>query len=257
MKIILACLIQIIAVNTFAQQLQPVPSGVIHWNELPLTKGDHRESRKLTQGTTPEFDYFEVHATTQEKGAPARPPHAQKDREELIIIKEGTMKCTVGNQTKTISAGSVILIPPQEMQAFENVGNGPLTYYAFAFRSKKPMDLERSKKAGGVLILNIDSLPFKKTEKGGSRKYFERPTAMTDFFEMHVTQLDHAGPSHAPHQHVETELILITEGNTSMVIDGKTYTGGPGDLYIMESGKMHGITNVNDKPCSYFAFKWR
>jgi (S)-ureidoglycine aminohydrolase len=74
---------------------------------------------------------------------------------------------------------------------------------------------------------------------------------------MHVTQLQGAGPSHAPHQHIETEVILIIEGSTSMVIDGKTYTGGPGDVYIMESGKMHGITNVADKPCSYFAFKWR
>jgi (S)-ureidoglycine aminohydrolase len=119
------------------------------------------------------------------------------------------------------------------------------------------MDIERSKKAGGILILNADSLEFKKTEKGGSRKYFDRPTAMCENFEMHVTQLSHAGPSHAPHQHVETELILVIEGNTSMIIDGKNYTAGPGDLYIMESGKMHGISNTSDNPCSYFAFKWK
>lgn len=74
---------------------------------------------------------------------------------------------------------------------------------------------------------------------------------------MHVTQLARKGPSHAPHQHVDTEIILIIDGNTSMSIDGANYTGGPGDLYIMESGKMHGISNASDKPCSYFAFKWR
>jgi len=172
-------------------------------------------------------------------------------------VKEGTIKCTIGNQVKVVSAGSVILIPPGEMQAWENVGNGPLTYYVFAFKAKKPMDMERSAKAGGSMILNIDSLPFTKTEKGGMRKYFDRPTAMTDRFEMHVTALSQKGPSHAPHQHPETEIILIIDGQTSMTIDGVNYTGGPGDLYIMESGKMHGISNASDKPCSYFAFKWR
>jgi (S)-ureidoglycine aminohydrolase len=49
----------------------------------------------------------------------------------------------------------------------------------------------------------------------------------------------------------------MIDGNSSMIIDGVTYTAGPGDMYIAESGKMHGITNISDKPCSYFAFKWR
>jgi len=256
MKILFICLLHIITINAFTQ-MQPVLSGVFHWNDLPVTKGDHREGRKITAGTFNEFDYFEIHATTQEKGALPKPAHAQKDREELIIVKEGQMKCTIGNQTKIIGPGSVLLIPPLEMQTFENVGNSSLTYYVFAFRSKKPMDPERSKKAGGTLILNIDSLALKKTEKGGQRKYFDRPTAMCENFEMHVTQLAHAGPSHAPHQHVEPEIILVIEGNTTMTIDGKDYTAGPGDLYIVESGKMHGISNAADKQCSYFAFKWR
>ena len=62
---------------------------------------------------------------------------------------------------------------------------------------------------------------------------------------------------HAPHQHVDTEIILMIDGETEMIIDGKTYKAGPGDLYIVESGKMHGISNTTDKPSSYFAFKWR
>jgi (S)-ureidoglycine aminohydrolase len=49
----------------------------------------------------------------------------------------------------------------------------------------------------------------------------------------------------------------MIEGETEMTIDGKHYTAGPGDLYIIESGKMHGVGNATEKPCSYFAFKWR
>jgi mannose-6-phosphate isomerase-like protein (cupin superfamily) len=256
MRPFLLLLLHIIAMNTFAQ-LKPVPSGVIHWADLPVKKEAQRESRKIAEGTTNEFEYFEIHATTQEKGAVPRPPHTQENIEEMIIIKEGKIKCTIGSKITVLGAGGVLLIPPFVSQAFENVGDGPLTYYVFMFRSKRPMNIKRSNEAGGALLLNADSLEFKETEKGGTRKYFDRPTAMCENFEMHVTSLKHKEPSHAPHQHKDTEIILVIDGETEMSIDGKLYRGGPGDLYIAESGKMHGISNASEKPCSYFAFKWR
>jgi len=256
MKTWLFILLILFSLQTMAQ-LKPVNSGAYHWADLPVTKSNQREGRKIAEGTCPEFEYLEIHATTQEKGAKPSPPHTQADKEELLIIREGKMKVKIGDKSAVLGAGGVILIPPHEEQVFENIGDGPLTYYVFIFRSKKPMDLERSKKAGGALLLNKDSLEFKKSERGGGRAYFNHPTAMTENFEMHVTQLDHKGPSHAPHQHVDTEVILIIEGNTTMTIDGKDYKAGPGDMYIMESGKMHGISNAEEKTCSYFAFKWR
>jgi mannose-6-phosphate isomerase-like protein (cupin superfamily) len=256
MKFIIPALLHLIAISSFAQ-LKPVESGVIHWNDLPVKKTDKRESRKIAEGTTPEFSFFEIHATTQEKGAAPRPAHAQKDIEEVIIIKEGTMKCTIGSKTSILGPGSVLLIPPLESQVFENIGDGSLTYYVFMFRTKKAMDIERSTKAGGALLLNHDSLAYKETNNKGNRKYFDRATAMCENYEMHITYLKQKGPSHAPHQHEDTEIILVIDGNTEMTIDGKNYTAGPGDLYIAESGKMHGISNASDKPCSYFAFKWR
>ena len=238
-------------------QLSPVTSAVYHWNELPVKKDGQREGRKILEGTTWNFEYFEMHATTQEKGAIPRPPHEQKDIEELIIIKEGKMKCTIGDKSAVLGAGSVLLIPPQEMQTFENVGDGPLTYYVLMFRSRKPMDMERSKKAGGTLLLNKDSLKYTEKDGRGTMKYFDRPTAMCENYEMHTTTLTKKGPSHAPHQHVDTEIILMIDGETEMTIDGKVYKAGPGDFYIIESGKMHGVANASDKPCNYFAFKWR
>jgi hypothetical protein len=98
MKIIFIMLLQTIFMNNFAQ-LQPITSGVFHWNDLPVKKDKERESRKIFEGSTPEFEYFEIHATTQYKGALPRPPHTQDSIEEVIIIKEGTLKCTIGNLT--------------------------------------------------------------------------------------------------------------------------------------------------------------
>ena len=238
-------------------QLKPVPSGVYVWNDLPVKKEAQRESRKIAEGTTNEFEYFEIHATTQYRGAVPRPPHAQDDIEELIIIKEGKLTCTIGNRSAELTAGSVLLIPPQEMQTFENTGDGPVSYYVLMFRSRKPMNMERSAKAGGTLLLNIDSLAYTEKNDKGTRKYFDRPTAMCANYEMHTTTLNKTGPSHAPHQHIDTEIILLISGEVEMTIEGKTYRGGAGDLFLAESGKMHGVANASDKPCTYFAFKWR
>lgn len=242
--------------NTFAQ-LQPIESGVFKWNNLPVKKEALRESRKLAEGTTQEFEYFEIHATTQMKGAIPRPAHTQKDIEELIIIKDGTMKCTIGAKTATLGKGSVLLIPPLQAQVFENTGNAPLTYYVLMFRSRKPMNIQRSDLAGGALLLNYDSLAYSEKNNKGNRKYFDRPTAMCTNYEMHITYLRQKGPSHAGHQHIDTEIILVIDGEAEMDIDGKNFTGGPGDLFIVESGKMHQVGNATEKSCSYFAFKWR
>lgn len=256
MKNILLILIQIMAMNAFAQ-LHPVESGVFKWNSLPVKKEAQRESRKILEGTTAEFEYFEIHATTQMKGAIPRPAHTQKDIEELIIIKEGTMKCTIGSKTAVVGKGSVLLIPPLQPQVFENTGDSPLTYYVLMFRSRKPMNMPRSDSAGGALLLNPDSLAYTERNNKGARKYFDRPTAMCTNYEMHITYLKQKGPSHTGHQHVDTEIILVIDGQAEMTIDGKDFTGGTGDLFIAESGKMHQVGNATEKPCSYFAFKWR
>ena len=256
MKILLSIMFQLVAMTLFAQ-LQPVTSGVFHWNELPVKKDKQRESRKIAEGTTAEFSLFEIHVTTQEKGATPRPPHAQDSIEELIIIKDGRLKCTIGAKIAELGPGSVLLIPPHEMQTFENIGDSPVTYYVLMFRSRKPMDIERSNKSGGTLLINADTVAYTEKNDKGTLKYFNQPTAMCENYEMHITTLKKKGPSHASHQHVDTEIILVIDGEAEMTIDGQYYKGSKGDLFIAESGKIHSVGNAAEKPCSYFAFKWR
>ncbi len=237
-------------------QTDPVVTGIYKWSELPVKKTAERESRKIMEGTSPHFDYLEIHATTQIEGATPAPPHAQEDIEEVIIVKEGTMKFTMDGEDAILGPGSVILIPPLALQSLQNVGKGPLTYYVMMFRGKKPMDMDRSNDAGGHLFLNADELEFETTDRGGRIHYFDRPTAMCERFEMHVTQLNEPGPSHKPHTHIDSEIILVIEGDTEMTIDGKEYQGSAGDLYFINSNESHGIRNNSDKPCKYFAFRW-
>ncbi len=255
MKKLFLIIIVFTSFKTMAQ-LKPLASGVYHWADLPVTKSDDREGRRFMEGTTTEFDYFELHASTQYKGAAPRPAHTQTDREELIFVTEGTMKFTMGTTSKVLPKGSIILIPPHESQALQNIGDGPLTYYVLMFKSKKPMDMERSAKAGGPVMLSADSLKYVPSEKGGGIKYFDRPSAMLSHLEMHITEMKSKGPSHAPHTHVDTEMIIMLQGDTEMTIDGKTYAATAGDVYLANSNQMHGISNAKDAPCRYLAIRW-
>jgi (S)-ureidoglycine aminohydrolase len=256
MKYILLIAISFIS-STISGQLKSLEPGVMHWSDLPVRVSTERESRSIFEGTSPHLAYLEIHATTQAVGAKPRPPHANKDIEELVIIKEGKVKITIGEQSAILGAGGVAIILPEEMQTFENVGDTPLTYYIFRYRSKSPMNPERGKSNGGSLILNQDSVEFKTSPKGGSRSYFDRPTSMFENFEMHITQLNKIGLSHTPHTHIDTEIILVIEGSSKVKINETDYEGAPGDLFFINSNLIHAAGNGSENPCTYFAFKWR
>ena len=237
-------------------QLKEVGSGVYKWDELPTKESPERVGRKILEGYSPHFEFLEIHATTQQKGAQPAKPHTQENIEELIIVKEGTMKMTIDGTSEVLKAGSIVIIPPLTEQSMENVGDGPLTYYVLMFTSKKAMDIDRSEKSGGALFLDSNKLVSKETKKGSSTPYFDRPTAMCEKFEMHATQLNKKGPSHKPHSHIDSEIVIIVSGQTQMTIDGTKYNGKAGDLYFVKSNEFHGISNIDDQPCRYYAIRW-
>lgn len=235
----------------------PVTSGVYHWAEFPVKKSADREFRNILEGTSAHFSYLSMHATTQMPGAAGSTPHANEDTEELVIVKEGYARIKMGDENKEIGPNGIMSLQPHQMHSIENMGTTPLTYYVLRFKSKNEMNLERGIANGGTLVINADTLNFKPSIKGGGIAYFDRPTTMCERLEMHITQLNNPGPSHAPHQHTETEVILVLSGNTEMTIDGVAYSAQPGDFYFLESGTLHGIRNTSEEPCSYLAFKWK
>jgi quercetin dioxygenase-like cupin family protein len=215
---------------TTMAQLKPVTSGVYKWAEHPVQASSDRETRKILEGSTMQLEYLEMHATTQYPGAKPSTAHANDDIEECIIVKEGTMKVTLGDKSTILGQGGVMLLMPQQIHSVQNVGDTNLTYYVMRYRSKKKVNIERGKAAGGTLLLNADSLTFKPGKRGGGRPYFDRPTAMCERFEMHMTQLNVKGPSHEPHSHEESEIVMVLSGKTEMTIDGKEYNGMAGDF---------------------------
>jgi (S)-ureidoglycine aminohydrolase len=257
MRILLLSFLLLFSCTLVAQKMDSLPPKVYEWNKLTAVKEDTRVRRQVMDGSTTSLSNFEVHASTLAPGEAPHPPHTHADQEELIIVKEGTVKITINGQSKILGKGSVAFAIPGEEHGIENAGTTEATYYIFKYKSNLPMQLDRAKQNGGSFMINWDTVRVNKTDRGQRREFFNRPTSQVVKFEMHTTALNTGLDSHAPHTHKEEEIILIVKGNVRMHIGDNFYPAGPGDIIFLSSGVSHALTNTGEGQCEYFAFQWR
>jgi len=239
------------AVAAIAQKNDSILSGVFYWNKLEPVKEDTRVRRQVLEGKTFALENFEIHASTLEPGKAPHPPHTHADEEELMIVKEGQVKITIAGKSKILGPGSIAFAMPGDEHGIENSGNTQATYYILKYKGKLPMD------AGGSFMVDWNDLKTNNTGKGYRRDFFNKATSQLAQFEMHTTALNKDSVSHAPHTHVQEEIILIIRGNVTMHIDGKLYPASAGDLVFLSSGIPHALLNTGKEQCEYFAFQWR
>jgi (S)-ureidoglycine aminohydrolase len=243
--------------SLIAQKTDSLPPHVYSWDSLTIIKEDTRLRRQVMEGSTTALSYFEVHISTIEPGKASHPPHTHADQEELIIVKEGQVKITINGVSKIMGPGSIAFAIPGEEHGIENAGTTQASYYVYKYKSKLPMKLERATQNGGSFMINWDDVPVIKNEKGQRREFFNRPTSQLVKFEMHTTALNAGLDSHAPHTHIEEEVILILRGHVLMHIGDNFYKAGPGDVIFLSSLVPHALKNTGSEQCEYFAFQWR
>lgn len=256
MRLILLSLI-LSTSSLFAQRTDSLAPRVYELNKIEPIKEENRIRKQVLEGSTTSLSNFKVHASTIPPGKSAHPPHVHDDLEELIIVTEGQVKITINNESKIVGAGSVGFAMPGDAHGFENAGAVPATYYILTYKSKLPMNLDRARKNGGSFIWDWDDLPMAKTEKGGRREFFNRPTSQLLKFEMHTTALNPGLDSHAQHTHKEEEIILLLRGNVTMHIGNDFYKVAPGDVVFLPAQIPHALKNTGSEQCEYFAFQWR
>lgn len=232
-------------------------SQVFHWDELEVNTNEKRERRPIFKGETDHLSYFEIHATTLLPNKKPHEIHEHSDLEELIIVKEGQLEITIGNKSKELGPGSIALAIPGDKHGLQNIGTTPASYYTMRYSSKSPVNITRGKDEGGSFWVDWNDLTFKQQDKGGVRSYFNRPTAMCSYFEMHVTTLKEGRKSHDPHTHVAEEIILVIQGDVEEHIDGNNYRATQGDVIFLASEDPHGIKNDGKGEAIYFAFQWK
>jgi (S)-ureidoglycine aminohydrolase len=238
-------------------------SKVYQWDELAVIKRPQGEARPILDGTTPHFKLCKIHASTLLPKSRMRKEAYTQENEELIIVKEGELTVTIEGKTKKLKAGGIALIMSGDVRATENTTDSITTYYVFQYNSNEPVNIERGKNAGGSLMLNWDEVAFKAHDKGGRKDFFNRPTSMSKRFEMHTTTLNEGLMSHAAHTHNAAEIILLinsklTEKDNKVqeTINEKWHNAKVGDVIFLQSNDLHGIKNVGNGTCTYFAFQF-
>jgi (S)-ureidoglycine aminohydrolase len=75
-------------------------------------------------------------------------------------------------------------------------------------------------------------------------------------FDIHITTLNPGLKSHDPHTHVNEEIILMIDGVGEMQLGDKKSTITNGGAAWVESLIPHNITNIANRPATYFAIQW-
>jgi (S)-ureidoglycine aminohydrolase len=246
-------LLLVVSLPVSAQDAQII-SDVYRWEGATIEKNANSQSRQLVEGATPAFTHVKIHATTVEVGHAAHAGHSHAD-EELIIVKEGTLRVTIEGKTELLETGSVAVMMPGDEHGFVNGGNGPVSYYVMRYETPQ-VDAKRGQGAGGSFVKHWNELAYKTNEKGGRRNVFDRATAQSERFEMHITTLNEGLMSHPPHTHKAAEILLLIDGEAEESIDGKWIPAAIGDIIFLQSNVPHAIRNTGKGSCTYFAFQF-
>jgi len=108
----------------------------------------------------------------------------------------------------------------------------------------------------GSTFVDWNSLRFRATPVGLYCAVFDEPTATLEKIEVHVTTLFPGMASHSPHHHPWEEILLIKEGQVEVSINGNRQAAGPGAFVFIASHDVHNVTNVADKPATYYVINF-
>jgi mannose-6-phosphate isomerase-like protein (cupin superfamily) len=61
---------------------------------------------------------------------------------------------------------------------------------------------------------------------------------------------------HAPHRHLEEEVMVIESGRGEIFCDGETTPIGPGSVMYSTPNAPHGIVNTGTEPIVFYYIKW-
>lgn len=240
-----------------AAEIEMIKSGPIRWTDPVLAPGEAGVEKVLKAHSSVHFEELQVAFCAIAPGCAVPNSSPLKELEETVFVKEGKLTVTVQDKTAALGPGSIVLILPGDDRKYSNAGTEPVKYTALRYRTKAGANPARGKEAGGSFFVNYDELRFVPSERGGTRNYFRRPTTMCEYFEMHVTTLKPSIPSHAPHKHVNEEIIMNLQGRIEVTVADAPAILQQGDFTFVVSDEMHGIKNDDAKECSYFAFQWK
>jgi quercetin dioxygenase-like cupin family protein len=231
-------------------------SGVFEWKDLKASGKYGIQERKILKGATRSLEMFEIKAYTLIGGYSLKDQVIKKGTDELIIVKEGTAVVTVNGKSERLWEGSVVVASQGDAVKILNGAKNDMTFYLFSFKPRLNEDLVKNTRKADPLFKDWQSIEFKANANGGRRDIMRQPTSVLKELEMHTTQLKEGLPSHSSHTHPDEEIILVRFGRVEESVNGLPFQCGPGSVIFLTNDDDHGIRNVGEGPCEYYAIRW-
>ncbi len=253
MKKLFTIILYLLPVTLLAQE-DSVAGGVYQYQK-PAAIKNKISLAVIFKGSTTDLAEVQMNSDIITSGKKISLQHASK--ECLLIIKSGTVLLSIKDSSWLLNKGSIALVMPDESFLLQCASSEPCEFYIMTYKSKLPLNMQRGLNAGGSVVIKWDDVVFSPHDKGGIRRFLDRPTAMLEKLEMHASTLKEGLKSHDPHTHRAAEIILMLNGNTEMQIGNNFYKANAGDMYYAPSNVLHAIRNIGKGDCVYLAFQFQ
>jgi uncharacterized cupin superfamily protein len=238
----------------FSGAQENLVSKVYTWEDLMKTRLSSGEERKILEGSSPLFENIKVSVLIPGKGdSPGIRTNA--DYEELLIMKDGVADVILNDVKCTISAGDVMLVCAGDGYSIVSGSDQPAACFIFGWKTRSTPPVNNPDKKS--TIYRWGDLTFVPSDRGGRKNVLQRPTARLNEIEIHTTTLNANLSSHAAHTHPDDEFILVKTGNVEMSVSGSPFPAGAGSLYFLCGKDLHGIRNIGDVACEYYAIRMK
>ena len=148
------------------------------------------------------------------------------------------------------------------MQVFKKWGFAALALVlAFGWSCREialAFEQQKEVKSATMTLDQLEPAAFSdKGEKVGTNGvYLSGDTPASTKFATGRFVLEPGKTPHAPHTHVEEEVMIIESGHGEIFCDGKTTKVGPGSVMYTTPNTSHGITNTGSEPIVFYYIKW-
>ncbi|HEX7071885.1 MAG TPA: DUF6807 family protein, partial [Rhodothermales bacterium] len=212
-----------------------VRSGAYRWPSTDMSVATPVSRQMLFEGSTFDLSSLLVDVVVAQAGANVRAPFANPEEETMVIVRNGRIRLTIGDQARELGPGSTAVVEPGDVYGIAPAGGQAASWYEFTYRSKSGVDPARGAAAGGSFAVDWDEVAFEPTQTGGRRQHFDRPTSMLGQFEMHVSTLNGGLTNHATHTHRAEEMVVVIRGDVEMEIGDAHVSASDGDVYFIGS----------------------
>ena len=130
----IASTLTLACVSMAEQASSLLDSTAWQWADLTPAKTPVGERREVVRQPTRTLDELEMHVTTLNPHVASHPPHTHPN-EEMVIVKEGTLKAHVNGREIVVPAGGILFFASMQPHAVQNIGDEPATYYVINWAS--------------------------------------------------------------------------------------------------------------------------